>query len=157
MGLPAFPHLDTLRDPSQMRAVFQQYLLGGDQLAVVVATCAVDLVRQASARCLLQYTLQLEERDTRRQRTQVVTGVTYSGNRTRQVWGRMQSSGTVPTRPVPGSMLPPMTYIPELQVLIQVFPYDFHLPALARLVQQPPAEVVSLIMAAVGPGDWDLE
>lgn len=149
--------LDVLQNPDQMRAVFQQYLQAPGTPPYLIESCTVDLIRQASARCLLQYTVHLREPSTGEARRQVITGVAYSGDRAERMWERIRLSGAALTGPMPGSGLPAITYVPELQLILQTFPYDFRLPALFRLVNEPPAEVVSLILAEFGPGDWRLE
>jgi hypothetical protein len=60
-------------------------------------------------------------------------------------------------RPMPGSGLPPLSFVPELQLLIQVFPFDYRLPGLRRLTHDPPDGVVSIITNQFGPGEWRIE
>ncbi len=157
MGAPTFPHLDTLRDPDQMRGVFQHHLLPAANPAYVIESCAVDFVRQAANRCLLQYTLQLRESGTGRLHSQVVTGVTYDADRGLRILQRVRQFGPRATIPAAGPVLPAVAYVPELQMLVQVFPYDHRLPALARIVTVPPPELASALLAELGPGDWRIE
>jgi aminoglycoside phosphotransferase (APT) family kinase protein len=156
MGSNQTRNLDMFRDVNQMREIFQRYLLPADNPVYVVESCAVDFVRQASSRCLLQYTLQLRETDSGQLRSQVVTGVTYDEIRGPRILARLRRSSLntiTPTDPA----LPAVVFVPELHMLIQVFPFDHRLPALARLLQGPPPELATVLEAELGPGDWRLE
>jgi hypothetical protein len=46
--------------------------------------------------------------------------------------------------------------VPEHDLLLQVFPYDHRLPALAALMAGPPAELVPTLLAEFGGEDWAL-
>ncbi|MDQ3226607.1 MAG: aminoglycoside phosphotransferase family protein [Chloroflexota bacterium] len=156
MIVPTLSHLDTLRDPEQMREIFQRYLLSDTNPAVVIDSCAVDFVRQASNRSLFQYTLHLREPGTGSLRRQVVTGVTYDADRGRRILGRVRQSDPGVMMPV-GPALPAVAYVPELQLLVQVFPYDHRLPALAQILKEPPPELASVLLGEFGAGDWRIE
>jgi tRNA A-37 threonylcarbamoyl transferase component Bud32 len=52
--------------------------------------------------------------------------------------------------------LPPFAYVPELDLLLQVFPHDHRMPALAQLIGGPPASLVPTLMEEFGSGDWEL-
>lgn len=84
-----------------------------------------------------------------------MTGLIYGGDRTRRVWETLIRA----TPPAPGraSGLPPAAYLPELDMLVQVFPFDHALPAIADLVAGPPPELAAAITAVFGAGDWRLE
>ena len=51
----------------------------------------------------------------------------------------------------------PFSYIPDLDMLVQVFPYDHRLPALPLLMEGPPPELEPLLLERFGPGDWRVE
>jgi hypothetical protein len=51
----------------------------------------------------------------------------------------------------------PFSYIPDLKMLVQVFPYDRRLPALPLLMAESPPELESLLLARFEPGDWQVE
>lgn len=149
-------HFDSLSDPEQMRAILAPFLQPPGKTTYAVDSCSVDMVRKAAARCLLQYTVQLRNLDTGETRSEIITGVAYGGDRAERMWERIQSSETELDRPMPGSGLLPMAFVPELQLLIQVFPFDHRLPGLFHLTSDPPAEVVSIVQDEFGPGEWRL-
>ena len=156
MDTEVIRHIDTFRDTSQMREIFQRHLVPADNPSCVVESCAVDFVRQASSRCLVQYTIQLRETETGPPRSRVVTGVTYDEGRAPRILARARRSGLRFIKTEDLALLA-VAYVPELHMLIQVFPYDFRLPALAQLMQGPPPEVATVLAAEFGPGDWRLE
>ena len=157
MDPTASQHLGTLRDPIQMQAILQRRLLPAATPGYAVESCAVDFVRQASNRCLAQYTLQLREPGTDTLRSQMVTGVTYDENRGLRILKRIHRDDPGAMKPSATRALPAITYIPELEMLIQVFPYDHRLPALAALMTDPPPELAATLLAELGPGDWGIE
>jgi hypothetical protein len=51
----------------------------------------------------------------------------------------------------------PVSFIPELKMLVQLFPFDRRLPALPLCMRDPSAEIESLVLARFGPGNWQTE
>ncbi len=51
----------------------------------------------------------------------------------------------------------PFSYIPELEMLVQVFPHDHRLPGLPFLMGGLPPELEPLLLARFGPGEWRTE
>jgi hypothetical protein len=149
-------HIDTFRDAGQMREIFQRYLMPADNPAWIVESCTVDFARQASSRALLQYTLQLRKSDTGAMRSQVVTGVTYDDGRAPRILARVRRAGLRVIATADLTMLA-VAYVPELHLLVQVFPYDYRLPALAELMQGQPPAVAAALAAEMQSGDWRLE
>jgi aminoglycoside phosphotransferase (APT) family kinase protein len=149
-------HIDTFRNANLMQEIFQRHLAPADNPSCVVESCAVDFVRQASTRCLVQYTIQFREREAGPLRSQVVTGVTYDEGRATRILARARRSGLRVIKTADMALFA-VAYVPELNMLLQVFPYDFRLPALAQLMQKQPAEATAAVTAEMGPGDWQLE
>ena len=116
---------------------------------------------------MLKYILRLVDPRTGCKRDQWVTGMMYSGWRTRwmleklrfqRVWERLRRSG--PGREFAAeasSTFAPAYYVPELEMLVQMFPYDHRLPALPLLMVGPPPELEPLLLSRFGPGDWQAE
>jgi tRNA A-37 threonylcarbamoyl transferase component Bud32 len=155
---PNLPHLEAAKDPERMREVFQGHLRSLGEEAHQVRECEISRIRYRRADCSVQYALRLAEPGTGRERSQLVTGTMFAGGRTRQMWEKLRRSE--PERETPDASSPafePFFYIPQLDMLVEVFPYDRELPALPRLVEGPPSELEPLLLARFGPGDWRFE
>jgi tRNA A-37 threonylcarbamoyl transferase component Bud32 len=155
---PNLPQLEVALDPELMRQILQRYLRPLDGGAYQVRECRISYVHHRVARrCLVHYDLRLWDPDTGRERDQLVTGAIYSGNKTRRIWKKVRRSD--PVREIPGASpdFAPFSYVPDLGMLVQVFPYDHGLPALPILFAGPPAEMEALLLARFGPGDWRVE
>ncbi len=155
---PSFPKLEVIKDSELMREVFQRHLRPLDGKTYQVRECRVSYIHYRRAtRCVVQYTLRLAEPETGRERSQWVTGVMYAGGRTRRIWEKLRR--TEPAREFPNSSptFAPFSYIPDLDMLMQVFPYDHRFPALRLLMSGPPPELEPLLLARFGAGAWHAE
>jgi hypothetical protein len=154
---PSFPQLQVAGDPESMRGVFQKHLRPLNSKAYHVRDCRLSRVRyRRGDRCVLQYTLRLTDPDTGYERTQWVTGVMYAKDRTRRKWEKLRSldpgaiSNIFPT-------FEPFVFIPDLRMLVEVFPYDRRLPTLPLVMAGASPELESPLLARFGPGDWHTE
>ena len=141
-----------------MREVLQRHLRPLDGKAYEVRECLIPYSHHREGlRCLVHYDLRLAEPGTGRERTQLVTGVMYAGDKTRRIWEELRRSepgqGTAEASPI----FEPFSYVPDLDMLVQVFPYDYRLPALPLLMAGPPPDLEPLLLARFGPGDWRAE
>ena len=140
-------------DPVQMRAVLERHLRvpGGPPFEVV--RCRPTFTRGRGSRSLFQYDITLRHPDGR-EWTELVSGVAYGGERTRRTWEALK-------RPDAGiaseSNIRRAAYVADLDLLLQVFPFDHSLPALERLMTGPLPELAEPIMARFGAGEWRLE
>src|SRR4051812_8914908 len=139
-----------------MQTYFQHWLAPEGTPALVVESCGVDFVRDASSRSLLQYTLQLREPETDIVTPQVVTGDVYDSDRGDTIWQQLQQTAAGATVPVHGHALPAWTYLPALQTLFQVYPFDVRLPALAGMLHEPPPTLRTTVLSEFGEGSWEL-
>ena len=157
--LPADPALPALRQASDgdemlellrrhLRPVSQRYEIEGCRLS--------RIHYHRGDRCGLRYTLRLVDRETGRERSQWVTGLIYAGDRAARVWRKLTASD--PRRETPQAFPPfePLAFVPELELIAQVFPYDRHLPALPRLTVAPPPDFEPHFLAELGAGDRQL-
>src|ERR687893_3027950 len=88
---PSFPKLEVVKDPELMREVFQRHLRPLDGKIYQVRECRIDYIHlRRAARCVVQYALRFAEPETGRERSQWVSGVMYTGGRTRQIWERLR-------------------------------------------------------------------
>jgi hypothetical protein len=154
---PVFPGLGIASDPDIMREIFQEHLRPLDDKAYHVRDCRLSRVRyRRGVRCVLQYTLRLVEADTGSERIQWVTGVMYADDKTRRKWEKLRISYPKEISEIV-SILEPFSFIPDLGMLVQVFPYDRRLPTLPLLIAEPLPELESPLLARFGPGDWRTE
>jgi hypothetical protein len=154
---PSFPQLQVAGDPESMRGVFQKHLRPLNNKAYHVRDCRLSRVRyRRGARCVLQYTLRLLEADTGSERIQWVTGVMYADDKARRKWEKLRVSYPKELSEII-STFEPFSFIPDLGMLVQVFPYDRRLPALPLLIAEPLPELESPLLARFGPGNWRTE
>jgi hypothetical protein len=156
---PSFPRLEVVKDPELMREVFQRHLQPLDGKTYQVLDCRIHYIHhRRAARCVVQYTLDLAEPETGREWSQWVSGVLYADGRTRRIWEKLRRTeseqrGVSDSSPA----FVPFSYIPDLDMLMQVFPYDHRFPALRLLMSGPPPDLEPLLLARFGTGDWRAE
>jgi hypothetical protein len=156
---PAFPQLKIATDPTLMKQTFRTHLRPVGGKVYDIEDCRLIRLRyRQDSRCFLLYTLRLVERDTDRERDVQVTGLLYADkNKAEQAWRKLQA--TDPRQEIPDGWLTfePVSFVPELEMLVQVFPYDHRLPTLPHLAAGPPAELEPVLVGRFGPGEWRLE
>src|SRR5215217_7770766 len=154
---PSFPQLQVAGDPESMRVVFQKHLRPLNNKAYHVRDCRLSRIRyRRGDRCVLQYTLRLAEADTGSERIQWVTGVMYADDKTRRKWEKLRVSYPKDVSENI-STFEPFSFIPELGMLVQVFPYDRRLPTLPLLIAGPPSELEPVLVGRLGAGDWRVQ
>src|SRR5918996_1826518 len=131
-AFPEDPDLLPLRiasNPTEMLRVFRDHLRPVAKNRVAIQDCQIARVRyRRGVRCVLQYQLRLLERDTGREHCQWITGVLYAQHRAERSWRKLQAAHSVEGFPKEFLIFKPVCYIPELRMLVQVFPYDRLLP-----------------------------
>jgi Ser/Thr protein kinase RdoA (MazF antagonist) len=126
---PDFPQLAIATDPARMLEVFRTHLVPAPGRRVEIEDCVPFRFRcrQATSRYVLQYTLRLVERTPGAERRwqQSVTGVVYAreGEAERQ-WQEGRAAEPDREIPLPWLAFEPVGFIPELAMLVEVFPYD---------------------------------
>jgi tRNA A-37 threonylcarbamoyl transferase component Bud32 len=154
---PPSPTTRAAYDTEIMRAALQQYLVAPGRTAYHVRECRItNRRRRDGSSGTVQYDVRLEDPATGHAWNQIVTAVSYGGTRTRRAWKSISRSAALDTDPAKRIALPPFAYVPELDLLLQVFPHDHHMPALAQLMAGPPAKLLPGLMAEFGSGDWEL-
>lgn len=142
----------SLQDPSQMREFFQARLIPDDGRRREIATCELDYVRQSQTRVSLQFTLGVEVSDGPRV-SQIVTVASFGEKRTSRQWARMQQGNADLGQGIGPLQLPMASYFPELDVIVQVFPFDFRLPGLLSVVDGSP-ELVQALAGSESADVW---
>jgi hypothetical protein len=155
---PALPGLRIASDQEQMRDFFRRHLRPLPATDWEIESCRLSRVHYHRAqRCSLRYTLRLVDGRTRRERPQWVTGLMYAGDRAERIWRKLRAADRQPEVPDAFGTFEPLAFIPDLEMLAQVFPYDRHLPALSRLTIDPVRGLESVFLGQFGPGDWHIE
>jgi hypothetical protein len=156
---PAFPQLGIAADAGLMKETFRTHLRPVGGKVYDIEDCRLIRLRyRQDSRCFLLYTLRLLEPDTGRERDVQVTGLLYAEkDRAEQAWRKLRA--TDPRQKIPNSWLTfePVSFVPELDMLVQVFPYDRRLPTLPLLAAGPPPELEPLLLTRFGAGDWRVE
>lgn len=168
-----------------MREVFQRHLQPLNGKDYQIQECRILYAHHhqkgPNLRCTLQYTLHLAELATGYEWSQLVgcvmhTGVIHKWGKLQQIWEQLRRTelGREIQREIQiweqlrrselGREIPdasptfaPFSYVPDLGMLVQVFPYDYRLPALPLFVAGPPPELEPQLLAQFGLGDWKVE
>ena len=161
MDLGAFPvglglpELEIASDAGLMREVFGKHLRPLNGKAYRIRDCVITRLRyRQAAGCILQYALRLLDPETGLERIHWVTGVMYREDRAERTWEKLRANGPLPVASDPSLSFEPNSFIPELKMLVQVFPYDRRLPSLLLLMSGLSPEVESLLLARFGTGRW---
>ena len=120
-----------------MLDIMRHCLLRPHQSGVDIVKCSLEFARRSSGRVLLQYVVTVRNLDTNEERQQIVTGASYGLERTSKVWEEELRLGT--NDGMDSAALRPLGFVPELDVILQVFPCDHRLPALAPLMERTQA------------------
>jgi hypothetical protein len=145
-------------DADVMGAVFHQLIPPHDRRRGAIAACQVGAIRRgAGYRHAVDYRLRLTDPVTGQTLTRLVTGVCYGPGRTRRLWESLRTADVLPKAGPDPAPFPPFAYIPDLDMLVQAFPYDHRLPALAELMAGPPAELAPPLLAEFGAAGWRID
>ncbi len=149
---------DIARDAKRMFCIFQDSLQSNGDKCFQIENCRVLRFRyRAVQRSILLYELQLRNMVTGQKRSQWVTGVIYADyERAEQLYRRLKRSPLVCQIPEDWKTFEPVCYIPELRMLVQVFPLDRYLNTLPRILKRPTSELETLLLQEFGVGDWQL-
>ena len=157
---PDFPQLTIAGDPRLMLDVFRTHLrsLAGKTFHIEECVPFRFRCRQAIPRCVLQYTLRIYEPSTGRRRNLWVTGILYAKEgEAERLWKEIKAED--PTREIPEEWrtFEPVSFIPELRMLVEVFPFDRILRNLRLVVGDAARGIEPSLLARLGPGEWHVE
>ena len=154
---PDLEPMRILEDEVRMREMLQRHLQPPHGKGYEIRDLQIaNTRRRDGSRGSVQYDLRLEEPATGETWDVTLSGLFFGGGRTRQIWESLQSSPLAEESQDDGHRLPAFGYIPELDLLLQRFPHDLRLPALARLMTGPPPDLVPHLLTEFGSGDWQL-
>jgi hypothetical protein len=151
------PELAVAGDAAQMVEIFRRRLRPIGNVHYDIRACRLSRLRyHESDRCLLRYTLDLVDCKTGAQQTLWVTGLLRADDRALQIWRKLRvvDAGTEFLEAF--AAFHPIEFIPELRMLVQVFPYDRRLPV-SHLIARGRASLEATAVATLGPGDWRVE
>src|SRR6266403_1342707 len=131
---PDFPQLKIATDPALMLEVFREHLKPISRRAFDILECIPFRFRcrQSTARCVLQYTLRDAER----------------------LWQEAQGSDLRQEVPEYWLNFEPVCFIPDLQMLVTLFPYDRKLRNLSLVLGGALRDIEPQLLAQFGPGQW---
>lgn len=157
---PDFPQLGLATDPARMLEVFRAHLqpVVGRNYAIRDCVPFRFRCRQSGGRCVLQYTLRLEEVRTGRQWEQWVTGLLYArSGEAERLWQELRAGEPVREIPLGWLSFQPVDFVPELEMLVQVFPFDRKLPQLGPLLGGAVDELEPQLLDRLRPaGRWQV-
>src|SRR2546428_13361540 len=152
---PGLPQLKIASDPELMREMFRGHLCAFPGRDYALQDCLASWVRYLrGVRCMLQYSLRLVEPGTGRERSQWVSGVIYAEDRAERIWRKLRAAHRGQEVPHAFLTFEPVSFIPDLSMLVQVFPYDRRLPAVPLLMAGPPRDLESPFSTRCGRGGW---
>jgi len=157
---PDFPQLETASDARLMLQVFRQRLKAVSGKAYRIEECVPFRFRcrQSTSRCVLQYTLRVVDPSSGRSWDQWVTGLVYAApGEAERLWRELRAADPRPQIPEQWLVFEPMDFIPELQMLVQVFPFDRKLPNLRLVLDGAVHQLEPLLLAGPEPGRWRAE
>ncbi len=157
---PDFPQLKIASDPALMLEMFRAHLKPLPGKVYQIQNCVPFRFRcrQSTSRCVLQYTLRLVEPSTGGELNQWVTGVVYAEEgEAQRLWQEMGAADPGQEIPEGWRSFEPICFIPSLQMLVQVFPYDRKLPNLCRVMSVASRFLDPLMLARLGQGQWRVE
>ena len=153
------PQLSVASNPQFMLEVFRRHLkaVPGKDYRIHDCVAFRFRCRQSGSRHVLQYTLRVAEPSTGRRWDQWVTGVLYADGEASRRWEEMKAE--VPEGRIPKSCLTfePVGFIPSLQMLVEVYPYDRKLRTLGSVVGGAVQGIEPSLLGRLRPGEWRVE
>ncbi|PYJ63503.1 MAG: hypothetical protein DME24_01175 [Verrucomicrobia bacterium] len=157
---PDFPQLETASDPRLMLQVFRRHLKAVSGKAYRIEECIPFRFRcrQSTSRCVLQYTLRVVDPSSGRRWDQWVTGLVYAAaGEAERLWRELRAADPPSEIPEQWLAFEPVGFIPDLQMLVQVFPYDRKLGNLRLVLGGALRQLEPLLLAGLEPGRWRAE
>jgi len=157
---PDFPQLATATDPGLMLEQFRTHLRPATGTVYHIEDCVPFRFRcrQSTSRCVLQYTLRIVDPRTGDRQALWVTGLVYARpGAAERLWHDMQAADPRREIPEPWRTFEPVGFIPDLQMAVQVFPYDRKLPNLSLVLSGAWPGLDRLLLARREAGRWHAE
>ena len=130
-----------------MRALLAEHLRWAGGGAVEVLACKISYSRQAGGRALLHFDVVVRHPETGAELREMITGIAADRRKSAHLW----EDAAPDELPVSAGRLVPSVQVCDpvsnLDLLLQVFPADYRLPALSRLMTDPEALVAPFLPA----------
>jgi hypothetical protein len=149
---PLFPQLATAADPLAMPDIFRAHLRPLVERSPEILSCRLSHIRyRRNERCLLQYTLHFVDRNTGVEHDLPVTGIMHAKKeRAERAWSKLRGAGSDQGAPTSFSAFEAVAFVPELAMLVHVFPHDRRLPSLPLLAAGPSPELEAALLERLG-------
>ena len=152
------PQLETLWNAAAMRSVFHNTLPPAEQKAFEIRDCRLSRFRyRQGVRSIVLYELDLVETATGHDSIRWMVGTTYPTGKAKRMYKRFNGDLTSSGLASACSPFNPVSFIPEVKMLVQTFPFDRHLSTLPMLMTERPAALQSVFLQQFGPGTWRIE
>jgi hypothetical protein len=157
---PCFPQLKTACDPAVMAAVLRKHLnlnSLGDGFQIEACVPVRFRFRNSGSRCILQYALRLGGLD-RSNSSVWVTSIIYADpNEAKIAYAEQSAADSLRTSSRHFLRSEALTFLPELGMLVQVFPHDRLVPNLPLIMAGPWPELEEKLLGSFGSARWQLE
>jgi hypothetical protein len=151
---PKLPELALAANTSEMARVFAQHIWPSARGRFQAEDCRISRIRyHRQSRCHLQYSLTLRDRSTGMSSRQWLTGALFADSEQVSRLLRKETSGVSCTVPD----VVPMAFIPEMRMLVHVFPHDHRLPQACLVVTGRDPGLDAAVLRAFGGGAWTIE
>jgi hypothetical protein len=155
--VPALPQLKTATDADLMLEIFRKHLRSVPGKAWDIRSCEISRVRaHPGESAVILYILHIADPSNGQERDQWVTGELDQAAHNELSWGELYTAARQGNSKA-FDTFDPVSFIDELGMLVQVYPFDRRLPGLADLVAGPPPELEPVLLASLGPGIWTAE
>lgn len=157
---PQYPGLVVASDPREMLERFRKHLKPITGAPIRIEGCEPFRFRfsQRNSRCVLEYTVHLADPDTGRRWDTWVAALLYADEREAQrIFREMDAASAAQEVPPALKTFGPVAFDPELNVVLEVFPWDRKLRTLPRVMAGSLEEIDAHLLARLGPGRWSVE
>ena len=149
------PNVELAWNAAAMAETFDDAIRGQSNGHVKLFQCRLERLRYRQAnRMIALYDLVLEEGATGNLRQQWATGFLYRGSKARRVYKRLNGAVRSFNAPCLLPSLKPFFFLPNLDMLVQLYPYDRHLPNLAQLLAGLQGPAKTALLKPFGAGRW---
>ena len=155
---PTLPQLAKALDAKSMCDFFNENLRTESNSNIAIKECTLLRFRyRRAARANMLYELLLIDETTGHAKKQWVSGSIFKGGKAKKLSEKFLSDEAANGGNNADIQLPGFSYIQDLQMFVQCFPMDRHLPEIAKVMEHGDPAVNALLMQQFGQGDWRVE